>query len=458
MYTHLHPSVNKFKSQTKSAMAGKTKSVSAAGKTKSAMAAGKIKSASAAGKIKHGTRLAVGDLVARADAGDVCGKVMFRGKTQFAPGVWIGIAWDTPDGSHDGVVKGVRYFECEAGHGSMLRPALLTRLPPPPSPPPATFVTEVPAAASSSAPRRPVSYYSWTTSQITEYLAEKGTDAGAIAATEVAGVTGREVYTLLEGTPDYELGEALAEQVGLDPGAAARSWLAAMRALPPPPGEELIAAHHFGPDARVCLLSNVREAMKAVVAETRKFPLLLDPSGTVQVFLKYAVNAQVSGKALVLAKATGREWKPELVRGLTSALNSSVLREPLLWFDLGNAAVEVDGLTIDGVFPRPALVPRALASSPHALLDAFMASWAATVDDDYRETFQASPDFAVVATSALDDATAASALPASGIFDYFEQLRVVVDNPLPGSQRPAPTAACVGCRAPDDYLLAAYCG
>ncbi len=49
------------------------------------------------------------------------GIVGFIGTTQFARGVWAGIILSTPDGKNDGIVSGVRYFECEQDHGLFTR-------------------------------------------------------------------------------------------------------------------------------------------------------------------------------------------------------------------------------------------------------------------------------------------------------------------------------------------------
>ena len=38
-----------------------------------------------------------------------------------ADGVWIGVEFKKPIGSHDGAVKGERYFTCKKGHGLMVR-------------------------------------------------------------------------------------------------------------------------------------------------------------------------------------------------------------------------------------------------------------------------------------------------------------------------------------------------
>ncbi|XP_037547707.1 CAP-Gly domain-containing linker protein 1 [Nematolebias whitei] len=55
------------------------------------------------------------------------GCVQFVGSTQFAPGQWAGIVLDEPIGKNDGSVAGVRYFQCEDGHGIFTRPSKLSR-------------------------------------------------------------------------------------------------------------------------------------------------------------------------------------------------------------------------------------------------------------------------------------------------------------------------------------------
>ncbi|XP_063675656.1 CAP-Gly domain-containing linker protein 1-like isoform X37 [Bolinopsis microptera] len=45
------------------------------------------------------------------------GTLLFVGLTQFAKGVWAGVALDTDDGKNDGSVKGERYFTCDPGFG-----------------------------------------------------------------------------------------------------------------------------------------------------------------------------------------------------------------------------------------------------------------------------------------------------------------------------------------------------
>ena len=60
------------------------------------------------------------------------GVVAFVGPTQFAKGMWVGIALDAPEGKNDGLVAGVQYFECAPRHGIFTRPAKLTLVERPP--------------------------------------------------------------------------------------------------------------------------------------------------------------------------------------------------------------------------------------------------------------------------------------------------------------------------------------
>ncbi|KAH3795334.1 hypothetical protein DPMN_148884 [Dreissena polymorpha] len=45
------------------------------------------------------------------------GTLLFKGNVQFAPGVWAGVELEEPEGRHDGIEDGVRYFTCKARHG-----------------------------------------------------------------------------------------------------------------------------------------------------------------------------------------------------------------------------------------------------------------------------------------------------------------------------------------------------
>ena len=49
--------------------------------------------------------------------------VEFIGKVpEIAPGFWIGVSFEKPDGKNDGSIEGSRYFRCPENHGSFVRP------------------------------------------------------------------------------------------------------------------------------------------------------------------------------------------------------------------------------------------------------------------------------------------------------------------------------------------------
>ncbi|XP_028294868.1 CAP-Gly domain-containing linker protein 4 isoform X2 [Gouania willdenowi] len=56
------------------------------------------------------------------------GVVQFYGKTNFAPGLWLGIELDKPSGKNDGSVGGVRYFSCPPKHGLFAPPSHVQRI------------------------------------------------------------------------------------------------------------------------------------------------------------------------------------------------------------------------------------------------------------------------------------------------------------------------------------------
>ncbi|KAL9247886.1 hypothetical protein vseg_021266 [Gypsophila vaccaria] len=71
------------------------------------------------------------DLCANIKVGDRCqvqpgdkrGIVKYVGRADIlGPGFWVGIQYDEPLGKHDGMVRGIRYFNCPQLHGGMVRP------------------------------------------------------------------------------------------------------------------------------------------------------------------------------------------------------------------------------------------------------------------------------------------------------------------------------------------------
>ena len=52
----------------------------------------------------------------------------FCGTTEFAGGLWAGVALDDPDGKNDGSVKGVTYFRCAQDHGVFVPPNKLAKV------------------------------------------------------------------------------------------------------------------------------------------------------------------------------------------------------------------------------------------------------------------------------------------------------------------------------------------
>ncbi|KAK2150521.1 hypothetical protein LSH36_402g03045 [Paralvinella palmiformis] len=61
------------------------------------------------------SHLKVGDKVKI--SGVKTGVVRFYGRTHFADGDWCGIELDEPEGRHDGLIEGTRYFQCKPKHG-----------------------------------------------------------------------------------------------------------------------------------------------------------------------------------------------------------------------------------------------------------------------------------------------------------------------------------------------------
>lgn len=68
----------------------------------------------------------------RVDVNGQLATVRYVGTTDFAPGDWIGVELDVPDGKNNGTVQGVRYFECAEKYGKFYKanvPRLVERAP-----------------------------------------------------------------------------------------------------------------------------------------------------------------------------------------------------------------------------------------------------------------------------------------------------------------------------------------
>jgi tubulin-specific chaperone B len=44
---------------------------------------------------------------------------------EYAAGWWVGVMFDEPLGKGDGCAKGKRYYDCQAGFGSFVRPDMV---------------------------------------------------------------------------------------------------------------------------------------------------------------------------------------------------------------------------------------------------------------------------------------------------------------------------------------------
>ena len=60
--------------------------------------------------------------------GNKLGTLQFCGTTEFAGGIWAGIALDEPEGKNDGSVKGVPYFKCLPEHGVFVPPNKISKV------------------------------------------------------------------------------------------------------------------------------------------------------------------------------------------------------------------------------------------------------------------------------------------------------------------------------------------
>lgn len=59
----------------------------------------------------------------------VNGTIRFIGHTLFAPGIWVGVELNTPDGKNNGSVQGHYYFSCPANYGLFIREEYVAPLP-----------------------------------------------------------------------------------------------------------------------------------------------------------------------------------------------------------------------------------------------------------------------------------------------------------------------------------------
>ncbi|KAL0969872.1 hypothetical protein UPYG_G00233570 [Umbra pygmaea] len=81
---------------------------------------------SASSSLCEGPELRLGERVLV--VGQRTGVVRFYGKTNFAPGFWLGIELDKPSGKNDGSVGGVTYFHCPPKHGVFAPPSRVQRI------------------------------------------------------------------------------------------------------------------------------------------------------------------------------------------------------------------------------------------------------------------------------------------------------------------------------------------
>eukprot|EP01052_Picozoa_sp_SAG31_P014909 SAG31_NODE_942_length_10853_cov_24.620420_9_plen_485_part_00 len=72
--------------------------------------------------------ICVGDRCVVTGRAESAGTVLFVGETDLGPDIWAGIALDSPTGTHDGFVKGTRYFCCRRDHGLMVKATRVQRV------------------------------------------------------------------------------------------------------------------------------------------------------------------------------------------------------------------------------------------------------------------------------------------------------------------------------------------
>ena len=53
--------------------------------------------------------------------GQRSGTLRYKGKVDFSPGIWAGVELDQPEGDHDGMQDGTRYFSCLPLHGVIVQ-------------------------------------------------------------------------------------------------------------------------------------------------------------------------------------------------------------------------------------------------------------------------------------------------------------------------------------------------
>jgi len=65
--------------------------------------------------------ISIGETVKLIKTGEMA-VVKYIGSTHFKTGIWYGLQLDGPNGTHDGIVEGKRYFQCPAKHGRLVQP------------------------------------------------------------------------------------------------------------------------------------------------------------------------------------------------------------------------------------------------------------------------------------------------------------------------------------------------